>query len=319
MKPLLAVPISEIQADSIWHIVFSPDESAIAIVSNSWLRVYPFGNWKSQSYDLDVFSPEKPYELKSEGALIWDVPDIPAFSPDSRFIALSAGQAERDRSFVLIYDLYKGDLHWFMRIGDESCRAVAFLNDSLVFHDAHRFGLISTDIRSSSLTFLAKDETPIDPVYWESDLDRWDLPRRNLPLDSWIAGGLVIEKSSVRYSWESESGNLLALVSNRQIVVYAPDTFEVRLPPFLSPQQGHGDESLWKATRSSWFSARQKPERNGLYECTITGSFDIWMCEWQDSSWSNVRSIDPLPGKSNQWRWRGLMRPRLVGPTDFED
>jgi hypothetical protein len=175
-------------------------------------------------------------KLGSEGAHIWDVPDVPAFSSNTRFVALSAGQAERSRSFVLIYDLYHADLHWFMRIGDESCRKIVFNDELLVFQGGNRRGLMAIDICSGALSCFNSSDAPIELASLDFDLEPrpWEKKERcTLLLEKWIEEGVVASTTDIEFAVESPDGNALALVSKQSISFYAREAFEIGSPRFL--------------------------------------------------------------------------------------
>ncbi len=69
----------------IWDIHINPDDSALALVTSDWVRIYPFSSWQVQIYDFELHSFEVPFEISSTGPITWrSRPNF--FTADSRFL-----------------------------------------------------------------------------------------------------------------------------------------------------------------------------------------------------------------------------------------
>lgn len=235
-KNILQLATIPLDGAEFWEMALSPGDAAFTITTGSYLKVYPLSDWELWWLNCK-HSINAPYTI---APTYWNVPDPIAFSEDSRFLALSAGSAEQDYNFVLIYDLSNNHIHWFFRFGDENCRSLKFYDGSLFIMTLSTQEIISVNLTSGETARHSYEKLPFDPdlLINDNSMGYGYFRRQNDEdksiFDRWGSYGLGIDKSAVKSVIENSACNFIALRYENEVCLYTMDTFKPLVPKFVA-------------------------------------------------------------------------------------
>ena len=247
MECLISISIEK--ESYLGYFTFGPGDSSVAIISADILCIYPFLPWPTtkNSREFVKYSSSKPYKLNSSDLINCDYIDCISFSDDSRYVSFSAVAVESDVGFVVIYDLFKDDLHWIYKISDHDfgrSLSVKIIQDHLYFENLGENTLYNLQLDTRQLKIATPDET----ARFKAVDDRGNIEKTlmykqdevgNEILERWIKNGLDIDTNKVIVFTENKQKNLLAIETECDdgssiVWIHALSSYMPKLPSFFT-------------------------------------------------------------------------------------